>query len=354
MISIVITFYNGAKFAAQCVDSILNQNFDDIHVVLVDDASTDGTLSILRNYEEQYKRVSVITNSINGGVSNARYNGFLASPEESEYVMFLDGDDVLCGGALSHLSKIARERESDIVIGKCIFSENPERDSKLVFKTNSDEGSEKTGSENKNSKYSVKDAEDIESLYLEDDFDNMLVGKLYKTSFLKRLNVEKNKERCPFMFFEDYMCTVWFFDQAKSITLTDRNIWCHRERPGSVSHDSKLIGWHFDHIEAGKYVLRYTDKRNLNRIRRKELTRYISIIGRIYCLLEINPISPDDKVAYEKRILKEARKVFNDYKTYGSDSGFRKAFFRLFITKPKLWRKIVLNTYYRSYHQVSG
>ncbi len=91
-ISISVPVYNAQDYLEACVGSVLNQNFKDFELILVDDGSTDASLDICRRYASEDVRVKVIHKS-NGGVSSARNAGIEAA--EGEYVMFLDADDEL-------------------------------------------------------------------------------------------------------------------------------------------------------------------------------------------------------------------------------------------------------------------
>ncbi len=328
MVSVVITFYNGEKYAASCVESVIDQECDGVELILVNDSSTDGTIDVLRQFESH--RVKVIDRRINGGASESRFSGLVEV--KTPYVLFMDGDDMLCKGALKSLLFEAEKSQADITFGHCIFTTSPE-DKRDVLEED----------------YIACEVEGIEDLYLDRNYDNTLIGKLYRTDFLKQLHVEKNRGICPHMFFEDYLCTTFFFDRASKIVVTNRPIWCHRDRDLSVSKGVKLIGWHFDHIYAGEIVLKYLEDHGLKRIRSRELTRYISVISRVYCLLEVNKVEDGKKTEYEESIVERVKRYYREYYNNGEDSLVRKVFFKIFTLNPQLWRRIVLNTYYRKY-----
>lgn len=91
MISIIIPVYNVEKYLRRCVDSVLNQTYKDIEVVLVDDGSPDGCPAICDEYARKDNRVKVV-HKPNGGLSSAR-NAGLDYPLKGDYVAFLDSDD---------------------------------------------------------------------------------------------------------------------------------------------------------------------------------------------------------------------------------------------------------------------
>lgn len=90
VISIIIPIYNTSKYLHRCIDSILDQNFIDFELILINDGSTDNSLDILREYEEKDTRIVVIDKS-NEGVSVARNQGIDVA--KGEYIMFCDSDD---------------------------------------------------------------------------------------------------------------------------------------------------------------------------------------------------------------------------------------------------------------------
>ena len=57
MISIIVPVYKVEKYLTRCIDSVINQTFTDFELILVDDGSTDGTVDILKSYEEKYKNI---------------------------------------------------------------------------------------------------------------------------------------------------------------------------------------------------------------------------------------------------------------------------------------------------------
>lgn len=91
-ISIIIPCYNVREFVSICLDSIINQTYSNIEIIVVNDGSTDDTLTILNRFKKKDSRIVIIDKS-NGGVSNARNDGLMAA--RAEYVLFVDGDDYL-------------------------------------------------------------------------------------------------------------------------------------------------------------------------------------------------------------------------------------------------------------------
>lgn len=100
LISVIIPIYNSEQFLGQCLESILQQTYSNLEVICVDDGSTDGSLSICRQYREKDSRVYVI-HKANEGVSCARNRG--VNFAHGQFVFFIDADDFLDKNALKTL-----------------------------------------------------------------------------------------------------------------------------------------------------------------------------------------------------------------------------------------------------------
>lgn len=90
LISVIVPVYNVEKYLHRCVDSILNQTYENLEILLVDDGSTDGSGAICDEYAQRDSRVRVIHKE-NGGLSSARNAGIDAA--KGEYLAFVDSDD---------------------------------------------------------------------------------------------------------------------------------------------------------------------------------------------------------------------------------------------------------------------
>jgi glycosyltransferase involved in cell wall biosynthesis len=90
-VSIIVPVYNVEKYLKQCLDSIINQTFKDIEIIIVNDCSTDGSLAIIKQYQKKDSRINLINHKKNIGVSKARNEGIKAA--KSKYISFVDSDD---------------------------------------------------------------------------------------------------------------------------------------------------------------------------------------------------------------------------------------------------------------------
>lgn len=112
MVSIIMPVYNAEAYLAQSIDSVLNQDMNDIELILVDDGSSDSSLDICSHYADKDERVHVIHQS-NQGVSVARNTGLKNA--NGDYVAFIDADDEMKKDMISSLYQCATRYNADIV-----------------------------------------------------------------------------------------------------------------------------------------------------------------------------------------------------------------------------------------------
>ena len=105
-VSVIVPVYNAATYLPACIASLRAQTMEDIELIFVDDASTDGSLALLRRAQEQDVRVRVIAFPENRGVSCARNAGLDAAT--GEFVGFCDADDWVERGMFARLYEEAR------------------------------------------------------------------------------------------------------------------------------------------------------------------------------------------------------------------------------------------------------
>lgn len=111
--SVIIPVYNIEEFIEECVNSILSQTFKDYEIILVNDGSTDKSLSLCRRLENNSKRIMVIDKK-NGGLSSARNAGIKEA--KGKYLFFVDGDDYLCNNqAFYNIYSIASNTNYDVI-----------------------------------------------------------------------------------------------------------------------------------------------------------------------------------------------------------------------------------------------
>lgn len=90
MVSVIVPVYNIVKYLPKCLESIINQTFTDLEIILIDDGSTDGSSEICEIYRQRDPRV-IVVHKENGGLVNARKAGMRVS--SGKYIVYVDGDD---------------------------------------------------------------------------------------------------------------------------------------------------------------------------------------------------------------------------------------------------------------------
>lgn len=113
LVSIIVPIYNAEKNLKKCIDSILNQAYKELEVILLDDGSSDTSGQICDEYALLDTRVNVVHKE-NTGVSDTRNQGI--SMAKGEYIQFLDSDDWITPDATASLVRAATEYASDLVI----------------------------------------------------------------------------------------------------------------------------------------------------------------------------------------------------------------------------------------------
>ena len=120
-ISVIVPVYNVEEYLDKCLESLLNQHYSDMEIVVVDDKSTDGSLNIAKKYEK-YTNVKVIAKEKNSGLSDTRNVGIKESC--GQYIMFLDSDDYVENGCIAKIQGIIEKENTPDLINAIIEFSN--------------------------------------------------------------------------------------------------------------------------------------------------------------------------------------------------------------------------------------
>lgn len=113
-VSIIIPVYNAEKYLAECLGNVVNQTLQNIEIILVNDASTDGSLTIMKECQRQYSDLVKLVNLLeNVGAGGARNKGLEIA--QGEYIGFVDSDDLIETGMYQKLYQKAKEADYDVV-----------------------------------------------------------------------------------------------------------------------------------------------------------------------------------------------------------------------------------------------
>jgi len=111
LISVIVPVYNVSEYLKQCIDSIINQSYFNLEIILIDDGSTDGSGDICEEYKNQDSRI-VLIHQENGGLSAARNSGIDIS--KGNYITFIDSDDYIDTDYIEYLYKLLADNNADI------------------------------------------------------------------------------------------------------------------------------------------------------------------------------------------------------------------------------------------------
>lgn len=119
-LSIIIPVYNVEKHLEKCLESVLNQTYKNLEIILVDDCSTDNSYSIIKSYMSKDSRIKCVRHKENNGLFQARITG--SKEATGDYIAFLDSDDYISIDYYRTLMYNAVENSSDIVIGNTVLT----------------------------------------------------------------------------------------------------------------------------------------------------------------------------------------------------------------------------------------
>lgn len=164
-VSIIVPIYKSEAFLPKLVDSVLNQTYSDLELILVDDGSPDKSGEMCDAYAQKDGRVKVVHKE-NGGTCSARNEGL--KHVTGDYLMFADGDDWLADDCVEYLVNLMEKNDADMSMTDCVFV------------------TPNVSSQNKRDKISVLAPEDAACVIL---YVKTPVGpwnKLYKTEIVKK------------------------------------------------------------------------------------------------------------------------------------------------------------------------
>ena len=117
-VSIIIPVYNVETYLTECLHSVVNQTFQDMEIILIDDGSSDRSPEIIKIFKEKDNRIKIITQP-NRGVSVARNVGLRVA--SGKYILFIDSDDTILPNTVETLYRRAVETQSDLLLGNVIY-----------------------------------------------------------------------------------------------------------------------------------------------------------------------------------------------------------------------------------------
>lgn len=111
-VSVIVPVFNSEKYLQKCIESLLNQSLSELEIIIIDDASSDGSKEILKKYLTD-KRIKVVSKPVNEGVSAARNDGINIATRE--YIGFVDSDDYVAKDMFEKMYQSAIDQRADVV-----------------------------------------------------------------------------------------------------------------------------------------------------------------------------------------------------------------------------------------------
>jgi len=290
LISLIVPVYNISKYLERRINSIIEQSYKNIEIILVDDGSTDNSGQLCDAYKEKDNRIKVL-HATNNGLSSARNAGL--SIIKGDYVGFVDGDDFIDKYMYETLVKAILDHDADIVqTGFYHTDEHGNIVDTVTFKEAS---------------YSALD-EMLKAFFVEKNIHVGVWTKLYKSELFKNIRFLDG------YVFEDFAILPNILNECKKFIIISGAFYNYTSNPDSISGGKANLNLIKSRLETPLYVLKSIEKINKNFIR--YAYSYIcdsSIRG--YCTLKAtNKIGNKTKKEYRKKLIAQYEKYFKIYK----------------------------------------
>lgn len=287
-ISIIVPAYNIAEFLPRCLDSILDQTYKNLEIIVISDGSTDGTDDIIKKYALKDKRiVSVLKN--NSGVSDTRNKGIKMA--SGDYIGFVDGDDYIEPEMFERLLSNAIEYDADI--SHCGYQ--------MVFPTRVDYYY------NTGKKVIQDNEKGVKDIIVGDYVEPGIWNKIYRRNILENITMQPDIKNN-----EDLLFNVYAFDKSKKSVYEDIPFYHYILRKNSAAtselNDNKV----FDPIIVGKKIYEFSLKYNVN-IQKNALGRYLGAIMISYRTI-CNNKSKREYIGRIKQYMKDSKQLRKKYK----------------------------------------
>lgn len=232
-ISIVVPIYNNEEYIGECIESLVNQSYSNLEIILINDGSTDQSLNVCQSYAEKDKRIK-LKSIENSGVSVARNYGL--ELVTGKYIMFVDSDDWIELDTVEFVYNKVKEKNVDIVIWSYFkdFSNNTIEKSLIPY------------DELEMNDETAKDILYLKSIYSkygsENNYSDVSVGtvmcKMYKSDLILKNKLKFNPKLIRS---EDVVFALYAFNYADKIYYVDKSLYHYRMNEGSMCSATKYI-----------------------------------------------------------------------------------------------------------------
>ncbi len=175
LVSVIVPAYNAGNKMKKCIESVLNQTYNDLELIIVNDGSTDDTELIAKTYVDSEKRIKLF-NTENRGVSAAR--NLAIENATGDYICFVDADDEIVPDAIEKMMNMTIETSADICVGIICACKN------------------KRNAEEKHGYHTgtvIHEEEYLKDNLLWKPYTQSACGKLYKRSICEKVRFETNR-----------------------------------------------------------------------------------------------------------------------------------------------------------------
>ena len=234
MISVIVPVYNVEKYVERCIDSIMNQTYKNIEVIVVDDGSTDKSLEIIKNKYKKNKKISIYHKS-NGGLSSARNYGLEKC--NGEYIAFIDSDDWIDPDCIEKVVKCIQVNDFPEIVE---FGYRKVNDNIVI-------------EEKKLNNNVYKETNILDEYFYGNQIVDIVCNKFYKKDLFESVRFVEQRIH------EDYMIMPELLYKSKKICTIHDVFYNYYERDNSITK-SRFKEKNFDRIYAGNYVIDFCKK----------------------------------------------------------------------------------------------
>ena len=313
-ISIVVPVYNVENCLSYCVESLRQQTYKNIEIILVDDGSTDSSGEICDQYAREDDRIKVL-HIENGGLSNARNTGVKES--STDWIVFIDSDDYYDHRAIEYLVELRDKYRVDLVATPVIEVRNY---------TNSDFLGDFR------EKYSGKlDRQTaLKQMFYGNYVGTHSGGKLYKKEILLRFPYPNG------MLYEDLSLAYEHIASCENIAVSALNLYKYYRRPGSIVN-SKYSDRLLDFYKAMEWNRSYIERDYSGD---KDMRRALNVRYVFNGLHIVHAMLSSDMYAEVNKIRKEYIQYFKDVVPNSNVTRKNKMKYILLLVSAKLYKKI--------------
>ena len=313
-VSIVVPVYNVEDYLKYCVDSLINQSYKNIEIILVDDGSTDDSGRICDEYAQEDDRVRVL-HIENGGRSNARNTG--VNVASAEWVIFIDSDDYYDRRTVEYLVQLQKKYAVDLVATSVIEVRDFQSDDFIGSLTDIDSL--------KLDRYTA-----LKEMFYGNIVGTHPGGKLYKKEILMKFPFPKG------MIYEDLAVSFEHIGACNEIAVGYINLYKYYRRPGSIvnsSYSDKFLDF-YKAIELNReYVER--DYPNDQEMKKALTVRYV-----FKGLHVVHALLGSQMYEQVNKIRKEYRRYWKDILINSHITRKNKLKYLLLLLSPHLYQKV--------------